>query len=57
MNVWRHALQQIRDHARETGIGGDVPDFIEEIFPRAMARGHGEHHIAALVEGLNRGPS
>ena len=52
MNVWRHALKQIRDHARATGIGSDVPDFIDEIFSRAIARGHGEHHVAALREGL-----
>jgi 3-hydroxyisobutyrate dehydrogenase-like beta-hydroxyacid dehydrogenase len=36
MNVWRHALQQIRDHARETAIGSDVPDFIETIFSRPL---------------------
>jgi 3-hydroxyisobutyrate dehydrogenase-like beta-hydroxyacid dehydrogenase len=52
IHVWRHALQRIRDHARETAIGSDVPDFIEEIFSRAVSRGHGEHHVAALIDGL-----
>lgn len=52
MNVWRHALHRIRDHAHDTAIGSDVPDFIESIFAKAVALGHGEHHVAALVEGL-----
>lgn len=52
MNVWRHSLQRIRNHASDTAIGSDVPDFIEDIFARAVARGHGEHHVAALIKGL-----
>jgi 3-hydroxyisobutyrate dehydrogenase-like beta-hydroxyacid dehydrogenase len=50
--VWYEGLRRIQDHARETGINHEVPDFAAGIFRRAIAAGHGEEDVAALVKVL-----
>lgn len=52
LEVWDAALEHIASQAKDAGINSEVPDFIASLFRRALARGHGQHEIAALVEVL-----
>lgn len=52
ISVWGAALQRIQDQARDAGINSEVPDFVSAMFKRAIAAGHGEEDIAALIKVL-----
>lgn len=52
LDVWDSALQRIRGQARDAGINGEVPDLISSWFRRAIAAGHGEEDVAAVIEVL-----
>ena len=48
--VWYGALRRIQEHAHEAGLSCKIPDFAATYFERAIASGHGEEHVAALVK-------
>jgi 3-hydroxyisobutyrate dehydrogenase-like beta-hydroxyacid dehydrogenase len=50
--VWAAALQRIRTQAGDAGLNNEIPGFIAGFFERAMAAGHGEEDVAALVKVL-----
>lgn len=53
--VWYAALRRIQDQARAAGINSEIPDFTARFFERAVAAGHGEEDVAALVKVLRAG--
>ena len=55
LSVWYNALQRVRAQARDAGIDGAVPDFVADMFERAIAKGHGQEDVAALVKVLRQG--
>jgi 3-hydroxyisobutyrate dehydrogenase-like beta-hydroxyacid dehydrogenase len=48
--VWYAALRRIKEHGREAGLSCEIPDFAATYFEHAIASGHGEEHVAALVK-------
>jgi hypothetical protein len=52
LSVWHSALQRVQEQARVAEINCEVPDFVSGIFQRAIAAGHGEEDVAALVKVL-----
>ena len=53
--VWNGALQRIRTQASDAGINSEVPDFIAGLFDRAIAAGHGDEDLVALIKLLRAG--
>jgi len=52
IGVWDGAVERIRGQAVDAGINSEVPDFISGFVKRAIAAGHGEEDIAALIKVL-----
>jgi 3-hydroxyisobutyrate dehydrogenase-like beta-hydroxyacid dehydrogenase len=52
IEVWNHAVHRILLQSRDAEINRDVPEFISELFKRAIAMGHDQEHIAALIKVL-----
>jgi len=52
ISVWDGAVDRIREQAVDAGINSEVPDFISGFIKRAIAAGHGEDDIAALIKVL-----
>jgi 3-hydroxyisobutyrate dehydrogenase-like beta-hydroxyacid dehydrogenase len=52
ISVWDGAVERIRGQAVDAGINSEVPDFIASFIKRAIAAGHGEEDIAALIKVL-----
>jgi len=52
ISVWDGAVERIRGQAVDAGINSEVPDFIAGFIKRAIAAGHGEEDIAALIKVL-----
>lgn len=52
IKVWEAALQRIQQQAHDAQINREVPDFVSGIFKRAIAAGHGEQDVAALIKVL-----
>jgi 3-hydroxyisobutyrate dehydrogenase-like beta-hydroxyacid dehydrogenase len=50
--VWAAALQRVRTQAGDAGLNNEIPEFIADLFERAMAAGHGEEDVAALIKVL-----
>lgn len=50
LSVWYSALRRIQEHSRDVGLSSDIPDLAATYFDRAVAAGHGEEHVAALVK-------
>ena len=50
--VWYGGLRRIQDQARAAGINCEIPDFAADFFKRAIAAGHGDEDVAALVKIL-----
>ena len=55
LGVWYAALQRVQIQARDAGINSEVPGFAASLFKRAMAAGHGEEDVAALIKVLRGG--
>lgn len=53
--VWEAALRRVQQQARDAGIDSAVPDLISDLFNRAIAAGHGEEDVAAVVKVLREG--
>ena len=52
LQVWGEALGHIQNHARDSGIPSDIPDFIAGYFQRAMAMGLGQQEAIAIYKTL-----
>ncbi len=52
IRVWEEVVQRLQTQARDTGMNGDLPDYLSRLFKRAVAAGHGEEDIAALIKVL-----
>jgi 3-hydroxyisobutyrate dehydrogenase-like beta-hydroxyacid dehydrogenase len=50
--VWEGALQRIQQQAGDARLNSEIPDFASSFFQRAIAAGHGEEDVAALVKVL-----
>jgi len=50
--VWEGALRRIQQQAADAGLNGEIPDFASSFFQRAIAAGHGEEDVAALIKVL-----
>ena len=50
LSVWADALKRVENQARDAGINREFPDFVAGLFERAIAAGHGEEDVAALVK-------
>ena len=55
--VWNGALTRIRTQASDAGINSEVPDFISQLFERAISDGYGEEDIHALIKVLRKNNS
>jgi len=55
ISVWNAALQRIRTQTSDAGINSEVPDFIAGLFDRAIAAGHGDEDLVALIKLLRAG--
>ena len=52
LSVWADALKRVQSQARDAGINCEIPEFVAGFFERAIAAGHGEEEVAALVKVL-----
>ena len=52
IRVWEEVVQRLQTQARDAGMNGDLPDYLSRLFKRAVAAGHGEEDIAALIKVL-----
>jgi 3-hydroxyisobutyrate dehydrogenase-like beta-hydroxyacid dehydrogenase len=52
IRVWEECIQRLQFQARDAGMSSEFPDNISGIFNRAIAAGHGEEDLAALVKVL-----
>ena len=50
--VWVGALERVQNQARDAGINREIPDHVSDLFERAIAAGHGDEDVAALVKVL-----
>lgn len=55
IRVWEEVVQRLQSQARDAGMNSEVPDFLSAIFKRAVALGHGEEDVAALIKVLRGG--
>lgn len=52
VRVWGEVVERLQSQARDAGMSSELPDFLSRLFKRAVAAGHGEEDIAALVKVL-----
>ncbi len=52
IRVWEEVVQRLQTQARDAGMNGDLPDYLSRLYKRAVAAGHGEEDIAALIKVL-----
>ena len=52
IRVWEEVVQRLQSQARDAKMSSEFPDNISGIFNRAIAAGHGEEDLAALVKVL-----
>lgn len=52
--TWHAALQRVQRHAHDAGINCEIPDFAAGLFKRAIAMGHAEEDVAALIKVLRK---
>ncbi|MDH3666516.1 MAG: NAD(P)-binding domain-containing protein [Paracoccaceae bacterium] len=50
--VWTDVAEGLARHARELGINSEIPDFMAELYRRAVDAGHGPEDVTALVKLL-----
>ncbi len=55
IRVWEGVVQRLQSQAGDAGMTSEVPDFISGVFKRAVAAGHGEEDVAALIKVLRDG--
>ncbi len=54
LHVWDAALQRIRAQGEDAGIDTAFPDFVSNLFEKAVDAGYGENHVTALIKVLRR---
>ncbi len=54
LQVWDAALQRIRAQGEDAGIDTGFPDFVSNLFEKAIDAGYGEEHVTALIKVLRR---
>ena len=54
LHVWDAALQRIRAQGEDAGIDTAFPDFVSNLFEKAVDAGYGEDHVTALIKVLRR---
>ena len=54
LGVWANVVRCLRAQAVDAGINGELPDFLATFYDRAVAMGHGDEDVAALVKVLRR---
>ena len=52
LQVWGGALERIQAQGRDTGIDTGFPDFVDNLFKKAIKAGYGEEHVMSLVKVL-----
>ena len=52
IRVWEEVVQRLQSQARDAKMSSEFPDNISGIFNRAIAAGHGEEDLAALIKAL-----
>lgn len=55
VRVWEEVVQRLQTQARDADMNGELPDFLSRLFKRAVAAGHGEEDIAAVIKALRNG--
>ena len=55
IRVWEGVVQRLQSQAGDAGMNSELPDFISGVFKRAVAAGHGEEDVAALIKVLRDG--
>ena len=54
LHVWDAALQRIQAQGEDAGIDTAFPDFVSNLFEKAVDAGYGEEHVTALIKVLRR---
>ena len=54
LRTWTRAVEHMGETSREAGTGDEFPRFLSGLLRRAIATGHGDHDIAALIEVLRK---
>ncbi len=52
IRVWEGVVQRLQTQARDAEMNNELPNFMSGIFKRAIAAGHGEEDVAALIKAL-----
>lgn len=52
VRVWGEVVLRLQSQARDAGMTSELPDLLSRVFKRAVAAGHGEEDIAALIHAL-----
>lgn len=52
IRVWEGVVQRLKAQAHDVNMNSELPDFFSSIFNRAVAAGHGEEDVAALIKVL-----
>ncbi len=55
IRVWVEVVRRLQAQAQEADMSSEFPDNISGIFKRAVAAGHGEEDLAALIKMLRDG--
>lgn len=55
LSVWSAGLDKIRRQASDARMNGEFPDFVSDLFKRAIAAGYGEQDAMAIVKVLRDG--
>jgi len=54
MNTWYGAVQRIEQQALDARINGELPAFLNSLFRRGIAAGHGGEDMTALIKVLRK---
>jgi 3-hydroxyisobutyrate dehydrogenase-like beta-hydroxyacid dehydrogenase len=54
MSLWNDIVERIQQQGRDANINCEVPNFISGLVQRAIALGHADEHIAALLKVLHQ---
>lgn len=52
LQVWGDALERIQMQGRDSGIDTSFPDFVSNLFKKAIKAGYGEEHVMSLIKVL-----
>lgn len=55
IRVWEGVVGRLGSQARDAEMNSELPDFLSGIYQRAVAAGHGEEDLAALIKVLRGG--